>query len=131
MQKLSREKVQPYLRERKSKRKYEDFQESDESKDILKFAGNELRDEDCVYKLPGIPQTPCNQDRKPGVTFVLERASLVLAFVGRVNICTLVWFHDSCVANFLCLVLYFVVFKANHWHWKLTCLFLFVFICLF
>ena len=79
--------VQPYSRKRKLKMKDEDFIEGDEIRDILKSAGNEMKNEDSVCRLPGIPLAPCSQERKPGVIFVLERASLVLAFVGRVNIC--------------------------------------------
>ena len=55
----------------------------------MESAGNEMRNEDFVGKLPGILLAPSNQERKPGVIFILERASLVLAFVARVNICVI------------------------------------------
>ena len=67
----------------------EDFIEGDEFRDILESAGNEMRNEDFVCKLPGILLAPSNQERQPGVIFILERASLVLAFVARVNICVI------------------------------------------
>ncbi|KAF3456600.1 hypothetical protein FNV43_RR01254 [Rhamnella rubrinervis] len=75
--------VQPHSRKRNLKMNDEDFIEGDEFRDILESATNELRNEDTVCKLPGIPLAPCKQERNPGVIFVLEKASLVLAFVGR------------------------------------------------
>lgn len=52
----------------------------------IKQGEDERNDEDSMYQLPGIPLTPSNQKMNRRVTFVLEKASLVPAFVGRVNI---------------------------------------------
>lgn len=52
----------------------------------IKQGEDERNDEHSMYQLPGIPLTPSNQNMNRGVTFVLEKASLVPAFVGRVNI---------------------------------------------
>ncbi|PQQ11823.1 ribosomal RNA small subunit methyltransferase NEP1-like [Prunus yedoensis var. nudiflora] len=49
----------------------------------IKQGEDERNDEDSMYHLPGIPLTPSNQNMNRGVTFVLEKASLVPAFVGR------------------------------------------------
>ncbi|XVF24479.1 hypothetical protein REPUB_Repub13aG0131600 [Reevesia pubescens] len=44
---------------------------------------NEMRSEVATFELPGIPLAPSKQDKKPGVTFVLDQASLVCANVGK------------------------------------------------
>ncbi|CAB4267773.1 unnamed protein product [Prunus armeniaca] len=49
----------------------------------IKQGEDERNDEDSMYQLPGIPLTPSNQNMNRRVTFVLEKASLVPAFVGR------------------------------------------------
>ncbi|XVE96900.1 hypothetical protein REPUB_Repub02eG0263700 [Reevesia pubescens] len=44
---------------------------------------NEIISEAAAFELPGIPLAPSNQGKKPGVTFILEKASLVCAHVGK------------------------------------------------
>lgn len=44
---------------------------------------NEIQNEDFMSEIPRALQEPSIRDRKPGVIFVLEKASLVLANVGR------------------------------------------------
>lgn len=47
----------------------------------------ERKAEEAMHELPGIPIVPSNQNAKPGVIVVLERASLEFDKVGKVNIC--------------------------------------------
>ncbi|KAM1064428.1 hypothetical protein ACFX13_029131 [Malus domestica] len=55
------------------------------SKDFLEVKGIIEQDsnEDSMLQLPGIPLAPSSQNMHPGVTFVLEKASLVPAYVGK------------------------------------------------
>ncbi|TQD83455.1 hypothetical protein C1H46_031001 [Malus baccata] len=55
------------------------------SKDFLEVKGIIEQDsnEDSMLQLPGIPLAPSSQNMNPGVTFVLEKASLVPAYVGK------------------------------------------------
>ena len=54
------------------------LQKSDES------VGPEEEHGSAVVGLAGIPLAPCSQSSKAGVYFVLEKASLVAAYVGKV-----------------------------------------------
>lgn len=47
-------------------------------------SGYNVKHEDCMCELPGIPSLPSLPNPQPGVIFVLEKASLVPAYVGRV-----------------------------------------------
>lgn len=46
--------------------------------------GDEEND-NSVVELPGIPLAPRRQSSKDGVYFILEKASLVAAYVGKVS----------------------------------------------
>ncbi|KAK9265824.1 hypothetical protein L1049_001791 [Liquidambar formosana] len=50
----------------------------------LELTKKEIKNQDSMYELPRIPLAPSNQNMKPGIVFVLEKASLVPAFVGRI-----------------------------------------------
>ncbi|KAK9265823.1 hypothetical protein L1049_001790 [Liquidambar formosana] len=65
-------------------REEEGIREGEEGlKETLELTENEIKNQDSVYELPGIPLAPSNQNMKPGIVFVLEKASLVPAFVGK------------------------------------------------
>ncbi|KAJ0963432.1 hypothetical protein J5N97_028554 [Dioscorea zingiberensis] len=42
-----------------------------------------MKDEDRILELPGFPSVPSLLKKKPGVIFILEKASLTLAYVGK------------------------------------------------
>lgn len=58
-------------------------EEEDEKTEIEEVEGEGKPDE-ASFELPGIPILPSNQKPKAGVIFVLERASLEVAKVGKV-----------------------------------------------
>ncbi|RWR93985.1 Ribosomal biogenesis [Cinnamomum micranthum f. kanehirae] len=60
----------------------EEEEEEDEKKEIGEVEGERNSDE-APFELPGIPILPSNQKPKAGVIFVLERASLEVAKVGK------------------------------------------------
>lgn len=47
--------------------------------------GGEEDDNSVVEELPGIPLAPPSQTSKDGVYFILEKASLTAAYVGKVS----------------------------------------------
>ena len=59
-------------------------EEEDEKTEIEEVEGEGKPDEASSFELPGIPILPSNQKPKAGVIFVLERASLEVAKVGKV-----------------------------------------------
>lgn len=61
----------------------ENEDEKDEKASIGEVEG-ERRADEALLELPGIPILPSDQKPKAGVIFVLERASLEVAKVGKV-----------------------------------------------
>lgn len=82
------------------------------SKDISEVKGIVEQDsnEDSMLQLPGIPLAPSSENMNPGVTFVLEKASLVPAYVGKVT--PFFIYKSTCILYFsasmlLCSLLFF------------------------
>lgn len=94
--------VRPYgLKSRKRKKREVEVKEEEEEEDHAEETHEENEDEkdekasigevegerradEALLELPGIPILPSDQKPKAGVMFVLERASLEVAKVGKV-----------------------------------------------
>ncbi|KAJ0963429.1 hypothetical protein J5N97_028551 [Dioscorea zingiberensis] len=72
---------------KKPKRKLRDEENTREGEsnkiELLGKRKIKMKDEDRIFELPGFPSVSSLQKKKPGVIFILEKASLTLAYVGK------------------------------------------------
>ena len=82
--------VRPYAIKGHKRKKREENYDREEVEQSLEegteaTAAQDEKAEETALELPGIPIVPSNSNNKTGVTFILERACLEVAKVGKVN----------------------------------------------
>ena len=102
--------VRPYAIKGHKRKKREENYDREEVEQLLEeetaatATQDEKKAEEVTLELPGIPLVPSNLNNKTGVTFILERACLEVAKVGKVN---KFYFFSccfySCIINSFCL----------------------------
>ena len=102
--------VRPYAIKGHKRKKREENYDREEVEQLLEeetaatATQDEKKAEEVSLELPGIPLVPSNLNNKTGVTFILERACLEVAKVGKVNkFYFFSCYFYSCIINSFCL----------------------------